>query len=88
MKGVIFFSFCFSLQIAELQSFDRSTLLSLLINHGRLGEATKLLTEWLEIGLRPNIKTLNYLINTIAKTGDINTMNNLEKMLDQVNLIE
>jgi pentatricopeptide repeat protein len=63
---------------------DRSTLLNFLINSGRLGEAIKYLTQWLQKDLRPNVKALNFTINNVAKAGDIDALNSIGTHLNEV----
>ncbi|CAH1403829.1 unnamed protein product [Nezara viridula] len=67
----------------DLTKGDRSKLILLLCTNGRLGEATKLILDWLEKDIRVNIRPLSYLINQLALVGDIDSLNNLGNKLDE-----
>lgn len=63
---------------------DRSKLLNLLFTNGRVGEAAKIAISWLGKGIKPSIKTLNVLVNYLAKAGDLETLNVIGNLLDKV----
>lgn len=72
-----------SLSDSEFTNTDRSRLLNLLLANGRIGEASRILLNWLERGVKPQIRTLNFVINNLAKSGDMDTMAAFGKVLDK-----
>uniref|UniRef100_A0A0K8SN95 Leucine-rich PPR motif-containing protein, mitochondrial n=1 Tax=Lygus hesperus TaxID=30085 RepID=A0A0K8SN95_LYGHE len=68
---------------ADLSKADLSRLSNLLVNNGRIGEASRMLISWLENGLRPDVTTLSYVINANAKIGDIDSMKAIGSFLNQ-----
>lgn len=67
---------------SELSKADLSRLVSLMVFNGRIGEASKLVIEWLEKGLRPDLNALNYMINSIAKLGDVDVITSIGSLLN------
>ncbi|KAF6210429.1 hypothetical protein GE061_013535 [Apolygus lucorum] len=68
---------------ADLSKADISKLTNLLVNNGRIGEASRMLISLLEKGLRPDVTTLSFIINAIAKIGDIDSMKTIGSFLNQ-----
>lgn len=69
---------------SDLTVADRGKLLNLLVNSGRLREATQMLITWLETKENVPFKSLSKLINTLAKLGDVDSMDTVGKYLDKV----
>uniref|UniRef100_T1HC17 PPR_long domain-containing protein n=1 Tax=Rhodnius prolixus TaxID=13249 RepID=T1HC17_RHOPR len=68
---------------SDLTVADRGKLLNLLVNSGRLREATQMLITWLETKENVPFKSLSKLINTLAKLGDVDSMDTVGKYLDK-----
>lgn len=60
-------------------------MLNLLLNNGRIGEATKIFLDWLKQGLKPRAQTVGELVNAVAKMGDLDTLKHIQSVLDNVN---
>ncbi|XP_014249256.1 leucine-rich PPR motif-containing protein, mitochondrial [Cimex lectularius] len=61
--------------ITELSQNDKSRLLKLMIDSGRISLASRCVIEWLKQGVKPNTGTLSLVINNLAKVGDIESFN-------------
>ncbi|KAK9507866.1 hypothetical protein O3M35_007637 [Rhynocoris fuscipes] len=71
------------LEFGDLTTSDRSKLLNLLVNSGRLREGTQILINWMENGVNVYPRILSNLIKGLAKLGDVDSFDAIGKYLDQ-----
>lgn len=67
----------------KLSITDQSSLLELIVNDGRLNEATKIVLEMLESNIHPVPRVFRYYLNKLAASGDVSTFTLIGQKLSQ-----
>lgn len=70
----------------EIPRQYRTEIIEQLVKAGRIGEATKLLSDWLQAKCVPHISALKFLMNKLAQTGDVNALTHIGELLDDVSM--
>lgn len=60
----------------------RTEVIEQLVKAGRIGEATKVMSDWLQAKTIPHLSVLKLFINRLAQTGDVNSFRHIGELLD------
>lgn len=61
---------------------QRTEIIEQLIKADRIGEATKLISNWVQSKTLPHVSVLKLFVNRLAQTGDVNAFKHIGEFLD------
>lgn len=64
----------------------RTEILEHLVKAGRIGEATKVMSYWLQAKTLPQGGVIKLFINRLAQTGDVGAFRHIGELLDDVSI--